>query len=238
MDYILQEQGFQQSGACNSNECIVEMGQLLGVEFLLSGRLVRFGSTFAMHLEYIDVGTGVIVKTVDTEAQGELGDIYKDLCKNLALSLDYALNPEKAPAPHTAESAPAVFEATNDPATPAEVTVPTVVPSVVEQANTHATLQAALPTAKPKFFNTRRKIAVGLLLLGTGSTGIIGALQNEVLWDNVDSANRAREVGDRAAYEKHFNKVEDAEVMRNTIWSISIAAAAVSLLLFVWPGDN
>ena len=29
MDYILKEQGFQQTGTCNSSECQVQMGQLL-----------------------------------------------------------------------------------------------------------------------------------------------------------------------------------------------------------------
>lgn len=91
MDFILQEQGFQQSGACNSSECKVQMGQLLGVDNLVAAKLVRFGGTYALHLEFIDVGTGEISKTVDVEEKGELEDVYKSLCSNAAQSLRISL---------------------------------------------------------------------------------------------------------------------------------------------------
>lgn len=97
MDFILQEQGFQQSGACNSSECKVQMGQLLGVDNLVAGKLVRFGGTHALHLEFIDVGTGEIVKTVDVEEKGELEDVYKSLCSGAAQSLRISLQDSESP---------------------------------------------------------------------------------------------------------------------------------------------
>jgi curli biogenesis system outer membrane secretion channel CsgG len=39
MQEILKEQGFQQSGACNDEACLVQMGQMLGVQKLVSGSL-------------------------------------------------------------------------------------------------------------------------------------------------------------------------------------------------------
>jgi len=87
MDFILQEQGFQQSGACNSSECKVQMGQLLGVDDIVAGKLVRFGSTYALHLEFINVSTGEIAQTVDSERKGELEDVYKTLCSSAAQTL-------------------------------------------------------------------------------------------------------------------------------------------------------
>lgn len=87
MDYILKEQGFQQSGACNSSDCQVQMGQLLGVDNLVTGSLVRFGSTYALHIEYINVSSGRIEKTVDTEQKGDLEDTYKFLCYTAANQL-------------------------------------------------------------------------------------------------------------------------------------------------------
>ena len=42
MSEILQEQGFQQS-ECTSEECVVEVGRLLGVQRMLSGSVGRFG---------------------------------------------------------------------------------------------------------------------------------------------------------------------------------------------------
>jgi len=88
MNFILQEQGFQQSGICTSSQCKVEMGQMLGVDNLIAGKLVRFGSTYALHLEYIDVGTGEIIRTIDTEQKGDLEDVYKELCYSAALLLN------------------------------------------------------------------------------------------------------------------------------------------------------
>lgn len=84
MDFILQEQGFQQGGACSSSECKVQMGQLLGVDKLIAGKLVRFGSSYAMHLEFIDVGSGEIEKTVDVKESGELDEVYESLCQDAA----------------------------------------------------------------------------------------------------------------------------------------------------------
>lgn len=87
MDYILQEQGFQQTGVCNTSECKVQIGQMLGVENMVSGKLVRFGNSYAMHLDFIDVGTGQIAKTADVEEKGDLEDVYKPLCYNGANKL-------------------------------------------------------------------------------------------------------------------------------------------------------
>lgn len=41
MESILKEQGFQKSGACDDASCIVEVGQLLGVERMIAGSLGR-----------------------------------------------------------------------------------------------------------------------------------------------------------------------------------------------------
>ncbi|HSQ40690.1 MAG TPA: CsgG/HfaB family protein [Fibrobacteraceae bacterium] len=80
MDYILEEQGFQQSGACNSQECRVQIGQLLGVDFLVSGTLVKFGPAYMMRVDYLDVQTGQILQSVNLQKEGELYQIVKGLC--------------------------------------------------------------------------------------------------------------------------------------------------------------
>ena len=96
MDLILSEQGFQQSGSCNSSECQLQMGQLLGVDALVSGNMVRFGKTLAFRVEYIDVGTGQIQKTVELEEKGELEDVYKSVCRKGAEQLIIAVHGAKA----------------------------------------------------------------------------------------------------------------------------------------------
>lgn len=102
MDYILKEQGFQQSGACNSSECQVQMGQLLGVDFIVSGNLVRFGSKYAFRADYIEVSSGQVVQTVEQSESGDLEDVYGALCKGAAIQLAQSFAGE--PSPQEAQS--------------------------------------------------------------------------------------------------------------------------------------
>lgn len=87
MDVILKEQGFQQTGACNSSECQVEMGQLLGVDYLVNGNMVKFGPEYAFRLEYLDVSTGQVKLTVEYSKEGQLHKVYKVACEELAIGL-------------------------------------------------------------------------------------------------------------------------------------------------------
>ena len=70
MAYILKEHGFQQSATCNSSDCRVQVGQLLGVDMLVAGNLVKFGPTYMLRLDYLDVTSGQIVKSVDLQKKG------------------------------------------------------------------------------------------------------------------------------------------------------------------------
>jgi hypothetical protein len=78
---ILQEQGLQNSG-CTSNECQVEMGQLLGVEYMVGGYMVSFGPSWMLRLDYIDVGTGAVWASVDAQQEGELHKIVTPLVQD------------------------------------------------------------------------------------------------------------------------------------------------------------
>ena len=60
MDMILREQGFQQSGACNSQDCIVQMGQLLGVDKMIAGDIGKLGNTYLLTARIIDLQSGQI----------------------------------------------------------------------------------------------------------------------------------------------------------------------------------
>ena len=70
MDQILKEQGFQLSG-CTSDECVVEVGQLLGVQLMLAGSIGRFGELNIIDMRIIDVETSKIVKSTSYEIKGE-----------------------------------------------------------------------------------------------------------------------------------------------------------------------
>lgn len=70
MDQILTEQGFQQSG-CVSDECMVEIGQLIGVQQMVGGTIGKIGQTYTLDLRIIDVSTGQIIKTVSDDYRGD-----------------------------------------------------------------------------------------------------------------------------------------------------------------------
>ncbi|MDD5674894.1 MAG: CsgG/HfaB family protein, partial [Chitinivibrionales bacterium] len=79
MQAILKEQGFQQSGACSDEACLVEMGQMLGVQKMVSGSLGKLGNLFMVNLRVIDIATGQIVKVVSKDIKGNIEDIVGEL---------------------------------------------------------------------------------------------------------------------------------------------------------------
>jgi TolB-like protein len=76
MDEILKEQGFQQTG-CTSQNCMVEMGQLIGVEYLIGGHVGKVGDIYIVSLRIIDVAKGTILVNVSQEVRGTIIDLVR-----------------------------------------------------------------------------------------------------------------------------------------------------------------
>ncbi|MEN9309816.1 MAG: Curli production assembly/transport component CsgG [Fibrobacterota bacterium] len=70
MDAILREQGFQQSGACTSEDCQVQVGQLLGVERIVVGEVGKVGNLLTFNLKVVDVGTGQNLQSHALDVKG------------------------------------------------------------------------------------------------------------------------------------------------------------------------
>jgi TolB-like protein len=79
MDIVLKEQGFQQSGACSEEGCMVEMGQMLGVKFIITGTIGRLGSMFILNCRSINVATAKIERVVSVDIKGEIEDVVGEL---------------------------------------------------------------------------------------------------------------------------------------------------------------
>jgi hypothetical protein len=79
MQEVLKEQGFQQSGACTDEACMVELGQMLGVERLISGSIGKLGSMYLVNFRAIDVRTGKIVRVVSVDIRGRIEDVVTHL---------------------------------------------------------------------------------------------------------------------------------------------------------------
>jgi hypothetical protein len=87
MQQVLQEQGFQNSGVCDEEACLVQMGQLLGVERMISGSLGRLGkSMYMLNLRIIDVETGKLIAVESADARGGIENLV-DLLPEISQKL-------------------------------------------------------------------------------------------------------------------------------------------------------
>ena len=57
---------------CNSAECAVQIGQLLGVQAMIAGDIGKVGQTYTLDLRMVDVSTGKIIKTHNEDYKGEI----------------------------------------------------------------------------------------------------------------------------------------------------------------------
>ena len=81
MKAVLEEQGFQQSG-CVSSECAVQVGELLGVQKMVTGTVSGLGSLYLIEIFVLDVATGLIEKSEMFEHVGRVEELIKPLRDN------------------------------------------------------------------------------------------------------------------------------------------------------------
>jgi len=83
MDQILREQDFQQTG-CVSSECLVEVGQLIGVTQIIGGSISKIGNTFSVNARIIDVETGKIDNSVIYDLTGVIDELLISGMRNVS----------------------------------------------------------------------------------------------------------------------------------------------------------
>ncbi len=72
MNAILQEMEFQMSGTCDDASCMVEVGQILGVQKIIAGSAGKLGDFYTISLRTIDVATGRIEASANYDYTGEI----------------------------------------------------------------------------------------------------------------------------------------------------------------------
>ncbi len=92
MNEILEEQGFQQSG-CTTDECAVEAGKLLGVQYVAGGAIGKVGGTFMIDARMISVETGVSVRVRSINYEGRVEGLIVEI-EILAYELVEMVPPE------------------------------------------------------------------------------------------------------------------------------------------------
>jgi hypothetical protein len=99
MSEILKEQGFQQSGACSNEACMIEMGQILGVQKLVTGSIGRVGSMYLLNIRMIDIKTAKITRTVSEDVKGDLEEVVGRLSSVARQLFSPQVETVKAPPP-------------------------------------------------------------------------------------------------------------------------------------------
>lgn len=237
MDDILKEQGFQQSGACNNSECRVQVGQLLGVDNLVAGSLVRFGNEYAFRIEYLDVSSGRIIKTIEFEKTGELQDVYKEACRFGADQLSRWVRgekPKESTAISTIPPTPAPILAPV-PAAPLTSVVPLKIVDAQATPQPRSTITMA-PAVPSTHLSLKRKIALGLLgpvVIG----GVGGLLLNNKVSQYVREYQSAESSRYNIGLENSYDNWERAKTNRDIAFGISgLSVVAAAILWFLPEG--
>ncbi|MBL7073859.1 PEGA domain-containing protein [candidate division KSB1 bacterium] len=97
MDEILTEMGFQQKG-CTSSECIVQAGEILGVQLMVGGSISKVGNLYSIDLRLIDVETSAILGESTEDIEGGIEDVMKTGIRKAAIDL---VGGEPVPPPTT-----------------------------------------------------------------------------------------------------------------------------------------
>jgi hypothetical protein len=214
MEFILKEQGFQQTGACSSSECQVQMGQLLGVDNIISGNLVRFGRKYAFRVDYIDVATGQVVYSAEQTESGELEDVYESLCRGAAHKLVLEVK--------------GISEPVAQPLSPVAP-----LPAVVAPVPAPALVQPVAPINQSSL-SLKRKIALGLWgssLLGAGG----GVYFNRVGQASQKDYDTAMDAYLKADSKAAYDDIQTATSMRNISYGASIGTLVIGAILWFWP---
>jgi len=78
VENIMQEQGLQQSG-CTTDECAAKVGQLLGVQFMISGSIGKMGKSFTIDTKMFSVETGETVRSKSATHDGDISGLLTEM---------------------------------------------------------------------------------------------------------------------------------------------------------------
>ena len=78
VEKIMEEQGLQQTG-CVSDECAAEVGQLLGVQFMVSGTIGKMGKTYTIDIKMFSVETGATERTKSATYKGDIDGLLVEM---------------------------------------------------------------------------------------------------------------------------------------------------------------
>ena len=87
MEVVLREQGFQQSGGCDQNDCAVQMGKILGIDRIVVGSAGKLGDSHTLSIRAVNVATGEVLASERRVTAGSIDKLLTDVLPPLAKSL-------------------------------------------------------------------------------------------------------------------------------------------------------
>ena len=80
-EQILKEMKFQSSGVCDE-ECAVEIGQLVGAEYLMIGEIIGFVDLYQINIKIVNIEKGDVVEKVTEEIEGKLPQLLQGMSES------------------------------------------------------------------------------------------------------------------------------------------------------------
>jgi len=87
MDEILKEHGFQQTGLCDDNECIIKVGNMLGVNRMVISDFGKIGNMYSVSARIVDIESGKILLSRSEDCECPIEDVLTKSMRNLAFKL-------------------------------------------------------------------------------------------------------------------------------------------------------
>jgi len=81
---LMQEVGFQESGACSDVECVVEAGKILKVEKMFAGTIGKVGKIYNINIQMIDVATAQIEINRSRPHEGTIEEMAQTIIPEMA----------------------------------------------------------------------------------------------------------------------------------------------------------
>ena len=86
MEAIMQEYALYETG-CTSDECLIQVGEMLGATHIVGGSVSRFGSMFTVSTRLVNVETGRLVRVYDYDFTGAIEALLTSGMLNVAQAL-------------------------------------------------------------------------------------------------------------------------------------------------------
>ena len=86
MKEVMEEQSLQNSGVCDTKECYVEIGLVLGVEKIITGSVGKIGTTYTLTIKVIDIESAENEKIINSKKKGS-EDLLLEMIENVGREL-------------------------------------------------------------------------------------------------------------------------------------------------------